>query len=326
MKVLVIGDAARVEKYRPAVPIASTAEVVVVDRGASDEELLERAGDADVIIADAISPVSAALIAAMPNLRLIHSEGVAYDRIAIDVAHERGIYVCNNPGVNAAAVAEQAILLMLGCLRSVVAGDAAVRAGRQIQFKERAMVTGIRELGDCRVGLYGCGAIAQATAQRLQAWGTSVCYYQRHRLSADREREHSLTYVDRTTMLSTCDIVSLHVPVTPETRGMVDAEFLAAMPDDAVLINTARGEIVDQVALAQALEAGTIGGAGLDTLDPEPVTPDNPLLQLSPEAAARVVFSPHIGGITEGMFYRAHRWIWENIARLAAGDPPIRQV
>ena len=326
MKLVVVGDAARVEKYKPDLAIVDETELVVVPRGATDADVLELAGDADVVVADAISPVSAELIAGMPRLRLIHSEGVAYDRIAVDAARKRGIYVCNNPGANAAAVAEQAVLLMLGCLRSVVPGDAAVRAGRQIAFKERAMVEGIRELGDCRVGLIGCGAIAQALAARLAGWGCEIVYYQRHRLSDEREAELGIRFCPRDELVATCDIVSLHVPVTDETRSMVDGDFLGAMRPDAWLINTARGEIVDQRALAAALEAGAIAGAGLDTLDPEPVRTDNPLLNLSPAASARVLFSPHIGGVTEGMFYRAHRWIWENVGRIAAGEPPIHQV
>ena len=107
---------------------------------------------------------------------------------------------------------------------------------------------------------------------------------------------------------------------------MVDADFLVRMKPGAILINTARGEIVDTRALADALEAGTIAAAGLDTVAPEPVQPDNPLLNLSEQASRRVVFSPHIGGTTDGFFRRAHRTIWENIARVAAGEEPVNIV
>ena len=139
MKMLVIGDEQRTRRYLPALPVVEQCELVVVPRGTSDDQILEKHADADFIMADAISLVSAALIAGMPNLKLIHSEGVAFNAIDCKAATDAGVYVCNNAGVNAGAVAEQAVLLMLGCLRGVVSGHAAVMGGQQIQTKERLM-------------------------------------------------------------------------------------------------------------------------------------------------------------------------------------------
>lgn len=326
MKLLAIGSKARIEKYRPDLPITHDVETIVVERGASDDEILKVAADADFIMADAISPVSARLIESMPNLKLVHSEGVAYNAIDLDAARARGVFVCNNAGANAVGVAEQTVLLMLACLRDAINADAAVRAGRQIQTKERMMLEGIRELGDCCVGFVGFGAIAQETARHLAGWGCRMLYNKRHALPEDSERALNVRFASVEEIASTCDIVSLHVPVTDQTRGMVDAAFLARMKPDAILVNTARGEIVDTAALAAALEAGAIGAAGLDTVAPEPVLPDNPLLNLSDQAARRVVLSPHIGGTTAGLFRRAHRTIWENIARVAAGEKPVNVV
>lgn len=326
MKLLVIGSKARVEKYLPDLPITREVETVVVKRGTSDDDILRVAADADFIMADAISPVSARLIGGMPDLKLIHSEGVAYNAIDLDAARERGIFVCNNAGANAVGVAEQTVLLMLACLRDAINADAAVRAGRQIQTKERMMLEGIRELGDCRVGLIGFGAIARETARHLAGWGCEMLYNKRRRLPAEEERALNVRFASVEEIARTCDIASIHTPVTAETRNMVDAAFLARMKPDAILINTARGEVVDTVALAEALEAGAIAAAGLDTVAPEPVERDNPLLNLSEEAARRVVFSPHIGGTTAGLFRRAHRTIWENIARVAAGKEPVNIV
>ena len=326
MKLLVIGDEKRVAKYLPDLDIVNQVELVVVPRGTSDEEIISRVGDADFIAADAVSPVTAQVIAAFPSLKLIHSEGVAYNVIDVAAAREAGVVVCNNAGVNAGAVAEQAVLLMLACLRHAVEGDAATRTGQQIKMKERLMVEGIRELGDCSVGLVGLGAIAAETAKRLRPFGCDVAYWNRTRRSEEREAELGARYLPLDELARTCDIVSVHVPVTPETENMVDEAFLASMKDDAILINTARGEIVDQVALAAALEAGTIGAAGLDTLSPEPVAPDHPLAVLEGDAANRLVLSPHIGGVTEGMFRRAWTTIWQNIARVAAGEQPINVV
>lgn len=326
MKLLVIGDADRTKKYLPNLAVVDETELVVAARGSSDEEILALAADADFIMADAISEVSANLIANMPNLKLIHSEGVAYNRIDCAAAAEAGIPVCNNAGVNAGAVAEQTVLLMLACLRDFAAGDAAVREGKQIQKKERMMVEGFKELGDCVIGFVGFGAIAQACAVRLANWGCTMLYNKRTPLSAEEEQRLCVRYASLEELLPQCDIVSLHVPVTPDTTGLVDAAFLGKMPAGSILINTARGEVVNQEALKAAIVDGHIAGAGLDTLDPEPVTVGNPLLNMPEGFEQRIQFSPHIGGVSEGMFYRAHKTVWENIARVAKGEAPINRV
>ena len=322
MHVLVIGDAERFNKYLPSLPIVDRVEATVVARGTADEDIIRSCPDADFIAADAVSPVTPFLMDAYPNLKLIHSEGVAFNAIDVEHARDRGIFVCNNAGVNAGAVAEQTVLLMLCCLRSTIEGDAAVRRGAQITLKERLMIEGIRELGDCKVGLVGMGAIATQTAIRLRPFGCELAYWNRTRRPQEFEDQLGLEYLPLDELARSCDIVSIHVPVTPETTNLVDADFLASMKDDAVLVNTARGEIVDQVALAQALEEGTIGAAGMDTLSPEPVSIDHPLVNLSETAASRIVFSPHIGGVTEGMFRRAWTTIWNNIDLVAEGKRP----
>lgn len=326
MKLLVIGSADRANKYLPDHPLVGSLDLVVAERGTSDDEILEIASDADFIMADAISPVSEKLIKGMPNLKMVHSEGVAVNAIDLEAAAQAGVIVCNNAGVNASAVAEQTILLMLACLRHTIVGDVQVRAAKQIQMKERLMVEGVRELGDCKIGFIGFGAIAQAAAIRLANWGCEMLYNKRHPLSADEEVRLNVKFATQDDIIKECDIVSMHVPVTDATAGMVNKEFLSKMKPDSILINTARGEIVDQEALAWALEKCVIGAAGLDVLSPEPVQPDNPLLNLSDEAAAKLVLSPHIGGITEGMFYRAHRGVWDNIERVMNGEEPINRV
>jgi phosphoglycerate dehydrogenase-like enzyme len=326
MRLLVLCGADRTDKYLPDLPVVDQVERVVVLRGVSDEDILARVPDADFIMADAISPVSAALIAGLPSLKLIHSEGVGYDLIDLDAARARGVVVCNNRGVNADAVAEQTILLMLSCLRNVVEADAALRTNRQGEVKGRMMREGIRELGDCRIGFIGFGDIAQATALRLKPWGCEMVYEKRTPLSLEEESRFGVRFESLETLVSHCDIISIHVPATDETRGMIDAAFIARMKPDAFLINTARGEIIDQEALAEALTEGRIAGAGLDVLYPEPVQADHILINLPPEGARRIVFSPHVGGTTEGMFQRAHQGVWENIARVIAGETPLHIV
>lgn len=326
MKILIQGDPLRYERYSPGLDIQKTSQVVFIPRDADNAAVLAGGTDADVMFVDAISRVNGNLIRKMKNLKMIHSEGVAFDGIDTDTARELGVYVCNNKGANAGAVAEQAIFLMLALLRTGISGDAAVRAGRQIEMKERRMLEGITDLGDCRVGLVGLGDIGLATARRLSAFGCRLCYYSPHRKSAEIEAQYGLEYLPLHKLAAVSDIVSLHAAVTPETRGMIDETFLSRMKRESILINTARGDLVDNNALRAALIQGLIAGAGLDTVAPEPVTADNPLVNLPESCRNRVVFSPHLGGITTGSFRRMHRTLWENAARIGRGEKPVNIV
>jgi len=323
MKTLVIGSQKRIEKYKPENAVLEEMEISYAALGDSNKEILKKAEDADFMIVDAIAKVDRELIDKMPNLKLIHSEGVAYNGVDIRAAKERGIYVCNNKGVNAGAVAEQTILLMLALLRNVITGDEDVRAGRQMDTKQRMMVEGIQELSECKIGLIGFGDIAKATAKRLAAFECEIYYYSRHRAEKEVEKAYHVNYLSLGQLLSSCNMISIHTPVTPETTNMVNQKFLENMQKGSYLINTARGEIVDHRAVCEALISGKLKGAAFDTLSPEPVTTDNPLLNLPEEAAKRVIFSPHIGGITEGTFYRAHKNIWQNIERVSKQEKPV---
>jgi len=322
MKVLIVGSRDRYAKFLPEKIRTGNFELIFAPRGSTNEQLLALAPDAEVLLADAISPVDRALISAMSNLKMIHSEGVAYNAIDTQAARERGIFVCNNRGCNAGAVAEQTVMLMLMLLRRGVPGDRAVRAGRQIRYKEQAMVDGITELGDCTVGLIGLGDIAQATARLLRAFGCNVYYYAPHRRAPSAEMAMSVSYLPLEKLVSQCDIISLHCPVSDETRHMVNEQFLARMKPTAYLINTGRGDLVDNDALRSALVDGCIAGAGLDTIHPEPTPADHPLVDLPEQVRERVVYSPHLGGITTGSFQRAHQNMWNSVLALAEGKRP----
>ena len=313
MKVLVIGNENRYKKYMPNKQIINEAEINYFPIGTSDDELIEKGRDSEIILADAIAQVSKTLIEKLPNLQLIHSEGVGYNAIDVQAAKERGIYVCNNKGVNAGAVAEQTILLMLGLLRNVASGDRSVREGKQLQTKEKAMIDGITEIADCKIGLIGFGDIAKAVVKRLAPFECNLYYYSRTRLAKEVENQHQVTYLELEELTSTCDIISIHVPVTDETTEMVNRDFLKKMKKTAFFVNTARGELVDNEAMKEALINGEIQGAGFDTVYPEPTTMDNPLVNLPSDVADKVLYSPHIGGITSSTFFRAHENMWSNV-------------
>ncbi len=322
MKILIVGSRDRYEQFLPEQIRSGDFQLFFAPRGSSNEHLLALAPDAEVLFADAISPVDCDLISAMPNLKMIHSEGVAYNAIDTDTARARGIFVCNNRGCNADAVAEQTLMLMLMLLRHGVTGDRAVREGHQIQYKEQAMDAGITELGDCTVGLIGLGNIAQATSRRLRAFGCNVYYYAPHRRAPSAEMALSVSYLPLEKLIAKCDIISLHCPVNDKTRNMVNEHFLSLMKPSAYLINTGRGDLVDNEALRAALVEGRISGVGLDTIYPEPTPADHPLVDLPEQVRDRVVYSPHLGGITTGSFQRAHQNMWKSVLALTLGKRP----
>jgi lactate dehydrogenase-like 2-hydroxyacid dehydrogenase len=323
MKLLVIGNEDRYRMYMPKdLPVTQTMDIVFCKWGTPEEEMLRLAGDADVIAVDAMAAVPASLIERMPNLKLIHSEGVGYQGVDVAAASKAGVRVCNCKGVNAGAVAEQTVLLMLALLRSLVVGHNTELAGGQIQMKERLMTEGIRELSEMKVGLIGFGDIAKAVAERLLPFGCQLYYYSLHRKSPELEAKYSLHYLSLKELAEVCDIISIHAASNEQTRGMIDREFLSHMKKDGLLINTARGDLVDNEALREALIAGQIGGAGLDTIAPEPTTADNPLVNLPSDCLAQVIYSPHIGGITTATFRRAHRCMWQAFQDIADGKVP----
>lgn len=282
----------------------------------NDEEVI--ASNPDVLVVDAVAPVSAELIAKLPNLKLIHSQGVAFDRIDCAAAKEHGVYVCNNAGVNAVAVAEHGVMLILAALRNLVASQEAVFAGNQMAFKSSCFSNAPAELYGKKVGIIGFGAIGRELAKRLAAFGCKLYYN-----DVFRAKDESLvTYMERDEILRQCDIISLHVPVLPSTEGMINDETLAMMKPDAILVNTARGALVDAEAVKRALTEGRLAAYATDTLHPEPVTEDNTLLHLEPQARERVVFTPHTAGLTRGSFERTYRNIWSNVALVEDGKRP----
>ena len=328
MKILHIGKQGNLQRFAAADGFLNSLDLVDLKPDLPVEEYLNQAGDADFVIVDAITAITGELIRQMPNLLAIHSEGVAFNAIDLKAADECGVYVCNAQGMNAMAVAEQTILLIVGMLRNIVVNDSAVRAGHQIETKENYMQNGsLHELADCSVGLICFGNIARRTARLLKAYQVeNVYYYQRHRMDSVQEQQYGVQYRELDDLLAQSQIVSLHLPVTETTRHMADRAFFAKMQPGSYLVNTARGELVDDAALIEALKSGHLAMAGLDTLDHEPVLKDHPLLNQPRSIASRLLFSPHIGGITAASFYRGYAMIDEDLQLVAQGQKPKRIV
>lgn len=279
--------------------------------------LLNACRDTDILIVDAMGTADKEIITAMPKLRLIQSEGVGYQGVDVDFAAQMGIPVCNNKGVNDTAVAEDALLLMLACLKQMITGHQSVYDGRQIDVK-KASFGAVRELSQCTVGLIGFGDIAKVTAKFCNALGARVLYTNRTRYR-ELEDEYNVAYCSLDELLAQADFVSLHVAVTDDTREMVNDSFLHKMKSDAYLINTSRGDLVDNQALLNALLDDEIAGAGLDVIAPEPVEKDNILLD--ERIKDKLILTPHIAGITNLTVQKIYRNIWENITRTINGKP-----
>lgn len=256
---------------------------------------------------------SAEMIAAAPKLRLIQKIGVGVNTIDLDAAKARGIAVCNLPGTNARAVAELTLALMLAVLRRLPRFDAAMRRG---EWLDPELQDGIGELGGRTAGLVGYGAIPRLLAPVLAALGCRVIYTSRSPVADAVGERRPLD-----ALLAEADVVSLHVPLVAETERLIDDAALARMKSGAVLINTARGGLVDQAALTEALAAGRLAGAGLDVFVHEPHDAREALFSLP-----NVVLTPHVAWLTTGTFARSFALAAENCRRLAAGETLLHRV
>jgi phosphoglycerate dehydrogenase-like enzyme len=251
-----------------------------------------------------------------PRLKLVQVLSAGYDRVNIAGARAAHVPICANGGANSVAVAEHAIMLILAVYRKLVAYHQNVAAGQWNTGIPRTV--DIFELEGKTVGLVGLGNIGQQVARRLNAFDAEVIYYDVFRLSPEEEARLGVRYVPVETLLETADVVSLHVPLNHDTRGMIDARALARMKPKAILINTCRGEVVDEPALIAALQQGRILAAGLDTQAQEPADPNNPLLTLP-----NVTLTPHSAGPTVDSFRKRFYNGYANIQRVAAGQPPL---
>ncbi len=256
--------------------------------GLSPEQLLAHVRDTDALIIRSSTRVTAAVIAAAPRLRVIGRAGIGVDNIDVPAATQRGIAVMNTPGGNNVTTAEHAISMMLALARSIPQATASMRAGKW----QKSRFTGV-EISNKVLGIVGLGNIGRLVADRAQGLHMKVIAYDPF-LTKERAQELAVELVDLDTLFGKADFISVHVPLLPETRNLIDAAALAKMKPTARLINCARGGIVNETALAEALQAGRLAGAALDVFEKEPPPPDHPLLQLD-----RVICTPHLGAATE---------------------------
>jgi glyoxylate reductase len=266
------------------------------------EELVARAPELEGLLSLLTDPVDAGLIGAAPRLRAISNYAVGVDNVDLEAAAARGIPVGNTPDVLTESTADLALALMLGIARRLAEGEAFVRAGEWATWEPDLMLG--RDLHGATVGIVGYGRIGRAVGRRLEGFGCEV-------LTHTRSGGVSLGE-----LLERSDFVTLHCPLTPETRGLIDADALRRMKPTAYLVNTARGPVVDTDALGAALRAGELAGAALDVTDPEPLPGDHPLL-----GAPNLLVVPHIASATHATRGRMAAIAVDNLLAGLAGKP-----
>jgi glyoxylate reductase len=285
------------------------------DRPVDRQVLISSVRDKQGLLSMISDSVNEEVFARAPHLKMVANFGVGYNNIDVRAATARGIMVSNTPGVLTAATAELAFALILAVSRRIVEGDRMVRDGR---FKSWAPMLFLgREVTGKTLGIIGMGKIGKAVALRAKAFDMRILYHNRRRISPEEEQSHSAKYVDLKTLLTESDFVSLHVPLTGETKYLIGSPELSLLKPTAFLINTSRGPVINEKALVTALKTGKIGGAGLDVYENEP--------QLSSGLTdfTNVVLLPHVGSGTVETRIRMGELAVENmIAGLAGGVPP----
>lgn len=249
-----------------------------------------------------------------PKCKIVQKLGAGYDKIDREQINKMGAYLTVAKGVNARSVAEHAVLLMMATYKRLIVAHNSLLAGKWYKTQLRDYSY---EVSGKTVGLIGVGNIGREVCKLLKGFGCSIYYYDLFRLSADEEQEYNARYCTVEELLQYADIVSLHVALTDQTREMINAERIALMKNTAILVNTCRGEVVDEDALYQALADERILGAGLDVFNSEPLDPYSKLRTLN-----NVVLSPHIGGGTMDAIRRVAEISADNIIRAVNGQEP----
>lgn len=308
------------------VGVAVPATLDVAYRAADDAELAGLMQKAEALVIPAVGPKLPAVLFSGAPLKVIQVTGAGVDRLDKAAIGALGLPVANVPGGSNSALAEYATASASLLLRRLSWSSSQIKAGNYVPFRARLLADNVGGIEGLTVGIVGFGVVGVAVATAFHAQGCRIVY---HDPFADKEKAAALGAkpLDFQELLSVSDVVSLHVPLIPETEGLIGAAELARMKPGAILIQASRGGVVDEQALADALAAGHLGGAAVDVYTSEPPSPDNPLLKVSGEASDRLLLTPHIAGVTRQSAAYLFRSAWENVERvLIEGEPPANRV
>ena len=298
----------------------------VTYRAPDDPELPQLMKQARAMVIPAVGPKLPAALFEGSTVRLVQVTGAGLDRLDEAALKKFGIAVANVPGGSNSAVAEYAITCASTLLRRFAWADAELKAGNYDAFRRRMLADNLAGLDGLTVGVVGLGVIGLAVAQAFHRMGARIAYFD----PAPRDTAAAATIgaqpLSLNELLRASDVVTLHVPLIPATRGLIGDEQLAAMKQGAILVNAARGGIVDEAALVKHLESGRLGGAAVDVYSVEPPSADNPLFHVKGDAARRLLLTPHIAGVTRQSAAFLFRASWANVERVLKGEAPHNRV
>ena len=311
-------DPARTLRARELAP--PDLDVGFVSPSASPEELAVAFADCEALI-NPVFAFETAHLELLPKLRLLQLMSAGFDRLDVPAILEHGVLVANNSAAIANSVGEHAVLLMLTVYRRIAQAIEGPREGVWSQKAKTGPHGRLYELTGRTVGIVGLGHIGSRVAARLRGFDTTTLYHDIRELPVEKERELAVQPVPFEELLERSDVVTAHVPLTSQTRGMFGAREFAAMRNEAIFINTCRGPVHDEAALIRALEEGEIWAAGLDVTEVEPTPRDSPLLSMD-----NVIVTPHSAGSSQERVERAIVFAYENARRVLAGEEPESQV
>ena len=290
-------------------------------KGTSKPDLIRAVADADVIVGDYTSNVAMdeEVLRAAKRCIFIQQPSTGFERIDVDAATREGISVANVAGANTVAVAEHTIMLILACLKKMVLAHEKTKRGEWAQ--DEMPLYGVFELWGKTLGIIGMGRIGKEVAKRAKPFGPRLIYYDVNRLSPEDEKVLGLTYRSLDEVIAQSDVITIHTPLAPQTENLINAERIAKMKPNVIIINVSRGAIVDEAALAKALKEKRMQGAGLDVYAEEPINAKNPLLD-----APNIILTPHIAGATNESRARIGDMIIDNVVRVLRGEEPINIV
>jgi len=291
--------------------------------GASEEEICRLVEDADILLTDSrhFTPVTRKIIESGKNLKLIQCHTIGFDDVDLEAARELGIPVANSAGITAKPMAEYTIMAALYLTKSIEYANSESHEGSWVQEQLTAPPYLPLEFGSLTLGIIGCGSIGREVARYAGAFGARVLYHNRNKLPDEVEQALGLEYATFEEVLGSSDVLSVNVPLTDETRGMIGVDEISKMKEGAVLVNTARGGIVDERALADAVRSGRLRGAAVDVFENEPDLSGCPLRGIK-----NVILTPHSSALSPEVMKRVPVKVMENLNRVYEGKPPLRVV